>query len=156
MRIVITAALLLTLPLPAVAQSRPRGTAGVAMLHAFSVPWRGVDSAVRTSPVDTQFTYFRRTAFEVQPQADQPRILEAAARLASEVRLQQADDRQGGDNRRAVQRIPLPAQIAMVAGGAVAFYLGQREYGDCGCAKSVLVMTGGGAAVGLGVTLMLQ
>ena len=127
MRIVIIAALLLTLPLPAIAQSRPRATAGVAMLHAAS-----------------------------QPQADEPRILEAAARLAAEVRLQQTDDRQGGDNRRAIQRIPLPAQIAMVAGGAVAFYLGLREHGDCGCAKSILVMTGSGASMGLGISLMLQ
>lgn len=70
MRIVITAALLMALPLSAFAQARPRAPA-------------------------------------VSPQADEPRILEAATRLAAETRLQEPDR----GERRAIQRIPLPAQI---------------------------------------------
>ena len=56
-----------------------------------------------------------------QPQADEPRILDSAARLAGEVQLQQSVQ-QGG--RRAIQRIPRGAKIAMVAGGAVLLYVG--------------------------------
>ena len=115
MRIVITAALLMTLPLYAFAQPRPRATA-------------------------------------VSAQADEPRILEAAARIAAETRLQQPDR----DERRAIQRIPLAAQIAMVVGGSALFYLTLREYGDCGCPSAIWGMTGSGAAVALGTGLMLQ
>ena len=115
MRIVITAALLMALPLSAFAQPRPRATA-------------------------------------VAPQADGPRILEAAARLAAETRLQERDR----GERRTIQRIPLPAQIAMVAGGSALFYMTLRGYGDCGCSSAIWGMTGSGTAVALGTGLMLQ
>ncbi len=128
MRIIIAAALLLPLPLSASAQPRPQATAGVAMMHAFNAT---------ASPA----------------QADRPSILESAARLATEVQLQQPG-RQG--NRQAIQRIPLPVQIAMVAGGSVLFYLALRQHGDCGCSSMIWAMTGTGAAVALGTGLMLQ
>ena len=51
-----------------------------------------------------------------QLQADEPRILYSGARLAAEVQLQRTVQ-QG--NRRAIQRIPRAAKIAMVVGGAV-------------------------------------
>ena len=60
-----TVMLVLVLAAPAAAQERPRGSVGVAMLHSFSAPWLGVDTTVRTGPVDTQFTYFRLTEFDV-------------------------------------------------------------------------------------------
>ena len=55
-----------------------------------------------------------------QPQADEPRILDSAARLAAEVQLQQSVQRGG---RRAIQRIPRAVKIAMVVAGAAVFYV---------------------------------
>ena len=59
-----------------------------------------------------------------QPQADEPRILDSAARLTAEVQLQRAVQ-QG--SRRAIQRIPRAAKIAMVVGGAAILYVGYHH-----------------------------
>ena len=72
------------------------------------------------------------------------------------MRLRQTDERQGDNDRRAVQRIPLRAQIALLAGGAALFYVGASEHGDCGCSKAIWVMIGGGSAMALGFGLLVQ
>ncbi len=85
------------------------------------------------------------------PQADEPRILEAAAQLAAETQLQQTVQ-QG--NRRAIQRIPHAAKVAMIAGGAAVMYFSAWN-ADQSPNTQLLGMVAGVGIVGLGVALML-
>lgn len=87
-----------------------------------------------------------------QPQMDEPRILDSAARLAAEVQLQRSVQ-QG--NRRAIQRIPRGAKIAMVAAGSVLFYVGYHHVESSSNAK-IWTMTAGVGTLGLGALLLGQ
>ena len=83
-----------------------------------------------------------------QPQ--EPRILDSAARLAAEVQLQQSVQ-QG--NRRAIQRIPRGAKIAMVAAGSVLIYVGYQHV-ESDWTKKIWTMTAGAGTLGLGALLL--
>ena len=85
-----------------------------------------------------------------QPQADEPRILDSAARLAAEVQLQQSVQRGG---RRAIQRIPRAVKIAMVVAGAAVFYIGYHHV-ETSWNKKIWTMAVGASTLGLGAVLL--
>lgn len=82
-------------------------------------------------------------------QADEPRILESAARLAAEVQLHQTVQ-QGGRPR--MRRMPFGAKAAMIAGGATLFYFSAVNLDYNG---SLAGVAAGAAFVVLGVALMV-
>ena len=55
-------------------------------------------------------------------QTEEPRILEAAAQMAAETRLQRSQS--AGSSRRGVQSLPQGVKIALVSVGAVVTYVG--------------------------------
>ena len=78
-----------------------------------------------------------------QPQTDEPRILDSAARLAAEVQLQRTVQQR---NRRAIQRIPRAAKIAMVAGGVAMLYVAYQHVDHSSNAKMWTIVAGASTA----------
>ena len=86
------------------------------------------------------------------PQEDEPRILEAAARLATQVQLRPTVQ-QGAP--RVLQRIPKAVKIAMVAGGGMMFYFALRRHGDFGSDASFLTLATGAGIASFGAMLLV-